>query len=575
SRARITTGTELYSVWANPIDDIGGGWHAIYSEGEITDPNVANHWASPNINNGSDYLCSNGWCVGGSRDGLGCDYCPAVDLGCPGGSCERRPTQNLGVTTDLWSAGGASGSSQLSVVNHRIAAAPLSIGTSDGPLRRSPAIADYLYWAFTDRDLTQTGACGECYDNQINEILLPQLGIGNPTDYYGYCDWNLDGQFDVQETLELTRGENVRDWYWLGFESHRRSELWSRLLAPDVFLVDTSDPMNGTAAVDTVGQADPGYVPVAGHYGLNLSQGYAYRLQFTVLITAAAETEPIRACLDGAGTDCHVFDPPIGVAQTYVVPFTASASAAPTFEFKRDVVAELLDISVVQDGALADFDTMDKRETWRNDNSFGRSLIWPTGPGSGGPSPQADWCGIVFREPIMPLTEDWSLCNGQLAIDGGKEYRICFDQRAHPLAPLTLAAGQVRVTNGSGVIGDSVTLFAPTADWQRIKTLWFYVPADDNRVQFGVWSVNDDATGIYLVDNILVQARPSTVYVDYRNTGFEDGTEAYPYNTVAEAVDVVLDGGEIIIADGSYPENMTIAKPVTLRASGGHAIIGG
>lgn len=74
------------------------------------------------------------------------------------------------------------------------------------------------------------------------------------------------------------------------------------------------------------------------------------------------------------------------------------------------------------------------------------------------------------------------------------------------------------------------------------------------------------------------------VYSNWTNIGFEDGTAGHPFNTVAEAVQVVIPDGTVYINPGSYPETetltvnpqgLTINRPVTLRTTGGMVTIGG
>jgi hypothetical protein len=74
------------------------------------------------------------------------------------------------------------------------------------------------------------------------------------------------------------------------------------------------------------------------------------------------------------------------------------------------------------------------------------------------------------------------------------------------------------------------------------------------------------------------------VYSDWTNIGFEDGTAGHPFNTVAEAVQVVIPDGTVYINPGSYPETetltvnpqgLTLNRPVTLRTTGGMVTIGG
>lgn len=64
------------------------------------------------------------------------------------------------------------------------------------------------------------------------------------------------------------------------------------------------------------------------------------------------------------------------------------------------------------------------------------------------------------------------------------------------------------------------------------------------------------------------------VYVDGKNTGLINGSSQYPFRTVAQAVGFVPLGGSIVIAPGSYPENLTISRPSKLISSGDTVIIG-
>ena len=44
-----------------------------------------------------------------------------------------------------------------------------------------------------------------------------------------------------------------------------------------------------------------------------------------------------------------------------------------------------------------------------------------------------------------------------------------------------------------------------------------------------------------------------TVYVDVTNTsGIEDGSEAYPFNTIQEGIDAAVSGCSVYVADGTY-----------------------
>jgi hypothetical protein len=66
-----------------------------------------------------------------------------------------------------------------------------------------------------------------------------------------------------------------------------------------------------------------------------------------------------------------------------------------------------------------------------------------------------------------------------------------------------------------------------------------------------------------------VLAAAGTVYVDADNTsGTEDGSPTYPYDTVAEGIAAAPAGGTVLVAPGTYYENVTVDKDLTLRGSG-------
>lgn len=61
---------------------------------------------------------------------------------------------------------------------------------------------------------------------------------------------------------------------------------------------------------------------------------------------------------------------------------------------------------------------------------------------------------------------------------------------------------------------------------------------------------------------------PSTVYVDQDNTGTEDGSIDNPYRTIAAGISSVAAGGTVIVAPGTYTENVSIDKSLNLQGSG-------
>ncbi len=56
------------------------------------------------------------------------------------------------------------------------------------------------------------------------------------------------------------------------------------------------------------------------------------------------------------------------------------------------------------------------------------------------------------------------------------------------------------------------------------------------------------------------------VYVDWKNTGTEDGTISHPFDTAVEGVQAVIPGGTVYIAPGTYPESFIANRPMTFMA---------
>ena len=56
------------------------------------------------------------------------------------------------------------------------------------------------------------------------------------------------------------------------------------------------------------------------------------------------------------------------------------------------------------------------------------------------------------------------------------------------------------------------------------------------------------------------------IYVDKENTsGIEDGTQTYPFNTITEGIDAVAPGKSVIVAAGTYNEQLIMNKGITLQ----------
>jgi parallel beta-helix repeat protein len=77
---------------------------------------------------------------------------------------------------------------------------------------------------------------------------------------------------------------------------------------------------------------------------------------------------------------------------------------------------------------------------------------------------------------------------------------------------------------------------------------------------------------LFLAAVIPVAAALTTLYVDDSNvSGTEDGTSAHPYNTIQEALPSLRQANTIIVAAGSYTENIYVNKQLTIRSADGAA----
>lgn len=79
-----------------------------------------------------------------------------------------------------------------------------------------------------------------------------------------------------------------------------------------------------------------------------------------------------------------------------------------------------------------------------------------------------------------------------------------------------------------------------------------------------------DETGSVIT---LSNAGRWTVYVNWANGGYQDGTSTYPWNTVWEGYSSVYEYGTVTIAPGSYPETFTFRKNATLTRWGSSGVV--
>jgi len=67
----------------------------------------------------------------------------------------------------------------------------------------------------------------------------------------------------------------------------------------------------------------------------------------------------------------------------------------------------------------------------------------------------------------------------------------------------------------------------------------------------------------------------SYIFVDDDNSGYEDGSLQYPFNTIQEAIEEAGNGSIIRVFEGTYYESIRIDKPLTIIGNGTNTVIDG
>src|SRR5262249_28951046 len=154
--------------------------------------------------------------------------------------------------------------------NHRITVGPTSTAVSDAAGR----------WALSSKTYFERGSVdgwtdsAQVFYSGVHDATLASLGLGGSY-YVGRLDKNHNYLFDVQEDLERLRGENRRDWYFLGFNSERRNALW--WIDNQYTSFDTS---NQIANLNVTYPSIMGGWTVLAHRHLPLDNNTKYRITF-------------------------------------------------------------------------------------------------------------------------------------------------------------------------------------------------------------------------------------------------------------------------------------------------------
>jgi hypothetical protein len=319
-----------------------------------------------------------------------------------------------------------------------------------------------------------------------NSAVWAEVGL-TPSEYKGLVDKNRNGLFDIQEDIEKLRGENARDWYWLGFESERRNALWTA----------TSGSQFNTNQGLILDSAQDGQV--AAHTRLNLKPNTAYRIQMITELTPASSDAGLRARV-GLGSGIQVRG--AGLHSVTWREQTGVRVLAPSLQIQtvgklRVVIRGLI---IVEEKATMNFDTSDKRQGWQREGGK-RANILPQGRIGF----QPDWAALVAGQSRSSYDGEWLLRNSVLALGPGT-HSVCFDVRARK-APLFGPTnwGIFRVESNGHY--NLVHTFPITTKWNKVCTPKFEVEKESATVSFHIaMRTLDRSRPAYFVDDIRIDA---------------------------------------------------------------------
>jgi hypothetical protein len=435
-------GQTVYSYWYNPINSLGLGNAEIFSQGSVFS-NSAVIWGPQGV-----------------------------------GAPMNEP---IGIGSDLWSQPGCSGSALINPANHRIIAGPISTSVTDAPNRWGQSAKTDFERASVDGFDTGTPPRHSTgiHDSSIASLNLSLVDSrGNPR-WAGRLDKNNNYLFDIQEEAEKVRGENARDWYFLGFNSERRNALWD--------IDSTVTSFNPGASLANINVTFPslfGGLDVLVHRRLPIDGNTKYRVSFMINTSSANGGSNLRVAFRKNGVEESVQVIPTNAGSGFQMQsFTLDAkSANPELAFivAGKLTASVTSLSVVRDSATMDFDSADKRYSWRDDNTGKRALTVPDGHVEGTPN----WAGYVEPTSTRPANSDWPLRNRQLALAPNNIYRMCAMVRSRFELPASDHASRVMrvLSNGNEVVRAT---FRPGTTWQRVCSSPFGVPTGDNNMQVG------------------------------------------------------------------------------------------
>lgn len=331
------------------------------------------------------------------------------------------------------------------------------------------------------------------YPVQISPSTISSLGLV-PELYLGWQDKDRNNVLDIQQDIELVRGEVARDHYWYNFDSRHRNVLWQQYASTLVFPDQVTPPgppfgivhLEATQS-ETLFRLDT----------FPLQPNTTYRVNFKLIRVDSAGSSQ---ALQFSGPSVPSKPIPTRVSQNPVrVTFRFTTGEAPRpgirFEATAPIRADIQVLSIIKEGSVMDFDTVDKRGGWRNQNTSGRALILPDGLTAAFGAPP-DFALALTRDSSLPAASDWSAMNEHLALVPGDNYSICFKKKSSGGS----LSGRAEAMTGAGVALSSLDFSSSSHAWED-ACLPTFTAQSDTRLRFGSRTTGGEHI---LVDSITV-----------------------------------------------------------------------
>jgi len=124
-----------------------------------------------------------------------------------------------------------------------------------------------------------------------------------------------------------------------------------------------------------------------------------------------------------------------------------------------------------------------------------------------------------------------------------------------------ILSGTKEVNTSIWINGTEVTLFNSSTNWSYS----YNFSEGINNISI---TSRDAAGNESFAITATIEYDPN-IYVDEANvTETEDGTKTHPFNTITEGIEVVASGKSVIVAEGTYNEQLIINKGIILQGAG-------